>query len=74
MKITTDSSTPKVRPYPKLMISTNLKQIVLMERHGRGSVLACGNSSSGHGYLSVNWVMTLFEDYEGTITLENDNV
>lgn len=75
MKITTtDSSTPKVRPYPKLMISTNLKQVVFMDQHGCGVVLHNGKSATTAGRYSASWPIATFEDYEGTITLENDNV
>ena len=68
MKVTT-TYTPSVEAldYPKLMICGD-RLIVLMISKGVGHML---QGSYELGYSANDWDMDCFEDYTGTVTLEN---
>ena len=57
--------------YPKLMISDN-GCIVLMNKPNEGTCIVRGNTSNLVGNHYTGWIMSNFEDYAGTVTLENE--
>jgi hypothetical protein len=69
--------TPK--PFPKLMNIVGEKKdnqhaglVVLMSRAKHGVVV---HSETGHytvGHRSTEWFMSMFSDFRGTVTMEND--
>lgn len=68
MKVTTtDTPSANTLGYPKLMAFEDV--IVLMTSHGHGITLASPDRSIG--YCGEVWSMGVFEDYTGTVTLEN---
>ena len=74
MKITVNPEhTTKETPYPKLMISRVSKMIILMVRPYEGTVLRSDNTHNQWmvGQHNSNWSILNFEDYKGSITLEN---
>ena len=71
MKVTTTNATSvKVLDYPKLMIGEQ-GTIVLMTKKSYGAALRSDHYDTGH--VDDDWYMPAFEDYTGTITLENSN-
>lgn len=72
MKITVNmESSTKVKPFPKLMISKK-NTIVLFEDNGLGTCVATGGSLNPLGVFANDWDMTMFEDFNGSVCLEND--
>lgn len=69
--ITSQEKDNKEIDYPCLMIRNGL--IVLMTREGVGAVVREDDDglSSKLGVYSISWIMSTFEPYKGTITLEN---
>lgn len=59
------------KPFPKLMLGTEGKRLVLFTEAGVGTQLNTFGLDS-NGYHFNKWVMTHFEEFEGEITLSND--
>lgn len=61
--------------YPKLMISTNMKQLVLFITEGEGILLDKGLSTSDEVNASIghieSWDMDRFIDYNEEVTIKN---
>jgi len=75
MKITMKPEAHKTRrPFPRLMISQgNIPgQIVFFIEDGCGTTLASGLSEDKAGAYSDSFNMDYFEDYVGSVILEND--
>jgi hypothetical protein len=71
MKSTTNhNGEPFIKPYPKLMIDKEYKMVVLFANESEGTCVFAGTSKEVIGefedYTSDDW-----NDYNGTITLEN---
>ena len=64
-----DKPFPEINEFPKLMISTE-GRIVLMTKEGSGTVV--NSKRNDLGRHDDSWVMDAFEDYHGTITLGNN--
>jgi hypothetical protein len=64
-----NESTPKGRPFPKLMVSEE-GTIVLMEKEGYGAVIAPKDAIGTRTH--TGWAMVRFRDFDGSITLSND--
>lgn len=73
MKVTVSPiTTPTVRPFPKLMKSTTGNGLVVLKQSDRlGFVVAVGRSTWKIGEHHNQWSLD-FEDFTGTVTLEND--
>ena len=64
--------TPAEKPYPKIRIGVNTDIIVLFTSAKVGTVLNKGNNNAWNiGDHSMTWSEKSFEDYQGTVTLEN---
>lgn len=61
--------TTKEQNYPKLMIS-DTGSVVLFSIKGCGTLIKCSNGNI-IGHMSERWDMEEFEDYHGTVTLQN---
>lgn len=61
--------------FPKLMKSIYSGNIVLMsyanDTCGTGVVVMCKDSAINVGHYSKTWLMEVFEDYDGSVTLQN---
>lgn len=66
-----ESKTQSEKPFPKLMIHSGKKIIVLMLKNKCGSVLYSTSSAYGIGYYSEDWSTENFTDYNEPITLQN---
>tara|TARA_R110000765_G_scaffold292668_1_gene388225 strand:+ start:293 stop:517 length:225 start_codon:yes stop_codon:yes gene_type:complete len=74
MKSTQGNNKVEVVEFPKLMMSNDLKIIVLFKDSTSGTIVYSNASDvSTHvlGYASLNWCEEEFKDYEGTLTLQN---
>lgn len=60
-----------VSDFPKLMKSTFSDTIVLMTSYGTGTVVMCEKGFHGIGHYSNIWDMSVFEDYDGSVVLQN---
>ena len=60
-----------VNDFPKLMISDDAGEIVLMTDHHTGTVVYQGPSEYEIGYESTGWIIDKFTDYDGSVTLNN---
>lgn len=61
----------KEKELPKLMICKNDENLVVfMFGDKQGVVISCKTRYTG--YYSEYWVMTDFKDFNGTVTLQND--
>lgn len=61
---------PKIG-FPKLMISRNEGMIVLFSSEKQGVALDVGGSTYyKKGHFASDWIIDSFEDFHGTITLE----
>jgi len=77
IKTTVKQPARKGKPYPKLMKGKLTGIIVFFQSECRGQVLREGVSRDGPstmntGVIGTNWDPMDFEDFEGTITLENE--
>ena len=62
----------KLLNFPKLMESVNSSTVVLFTSPSYGTVVNSGTEGLYElGYISTNWEMSEFKDYEGRIILEN---
>jgi hypothetical protein len=67
------------KSFPKLMIVESTKKdddaglVVLMSGFSTGVVVYSGSSIHLTGFHSSEWVMRLFTEFKGTVTLENDS-
>ena len=61
-------------PFPKLVKYSNIEGtcIVLMHELERGTVVYSTNSKYSVGHFSNDWNMCVFEDFHGTLTINND--
>lgn len=61
--------------FPKLMKSIYSNNIVLMHSSngicGAGVVVLYKGGAIDVGHYSENWLMEIFEDYDGSVTLQN---
>ncbi len=64
----TGKSAPKVKPFPKLMITPHDGIILLMTSEHDGVVVGPRQL----GYYSGNWIASTLTDYNGTVELSND--
>jgi hypothetical protein len=69
MKVTATDGKRQELDFPKLMISKTSGDIVLFSEEGIGTVIK-GDAGVIGDYCS-SWTFINFEDYTGTITLEN---
>ena len=60
---------PPLHAYPKLMKSTTTGNIVLFSGHGVGTLLSQGITRD-IGDWRDDWVMTNFENFHGSVTLQ----
>lgn len=69
--IVNDYKVTSNRAYPKLMISTITNQIVLFSSSTRGIAV---NDTKYYlsGHLAIDWAISNFVDYQGSVTLSND--
>ena len=67
--IATKEDSKPVVEYPKLMQGSE-GTIVLMTERGRGAVVAAGKYLPV-GHYSVDWNISSFTDFNGTVTLKN---
>ena len=77
MKVKIVESPKKINRFPRLMKSINNHHIVLFTRAREGVCIGNAKPSTRSrgvdiGYGSDSWNMNLFENYSGTLTLEND--
>lgn len=74
MKITVNEALQSARkPFPKLMRAKVAGEIVLFFGSGFGVRLWIKeNDSRKIGYSSSCWDMDIFEDFHGSLTIEND--
>lgn len=56
--------------FPKLVQHTNNKSIILVDEHGKGTVLHAGSSSLKLGQMG-DWTLHLYEDFTGVLELHN---
>lgn len=74
--IVTKKSCGKELPFPKLMVyigpGEDGKFIVLFTEKGKGTVVSEGVSNNRLGEYYEKW-NTLFEDFTGSVCLENEN-
>jgi hypothetical protein len=60
------------KPFPKLMV-TNEGKVVLFSENKKGMVI---NAIESHGEINGEcyhcWDMSMFTDFEGSVTLSND--
>jgi hypothetical protein len=64
--------TPKALPFPKLMKHKDNGRIVLFTTEARGVVVLRGTGSYNIGELHTNWAPSYYEDYTGSVCLENE--
>ena len=71
-----DKCEKKELPFPKLMVSKETKQVVLFISECKGTRVGCGNLDSGAklGTYKDCWISRSFEDYTGSVCLNNDVV
>jgi len=62
------SPTPQ---FPCLMLGRNSEQIVLFKAPKCGTVVSSGCYTANEGRYSTDWLMEVFEPFNGTLTLEN---
>ena len=62
----------KEQGYPKLMIAKETELIVYMISHGKGTVINVGKASYELIDYADNWYMPDFEDFHGSVTLQNE--
>jgi hypothetical protein len=80
MKSVIDNNPSLMSPksFPKLMMVESKKKaddaglVVLMTGFSKGIVVYSGSSIHRTGFYSSEWVMSMFYDFKGTVTLEND--
>ena len=78
MKTTISEGSPIVKlPFPKLMISIKRGTVVFFSEYGEGVVLRPPIRNLSHAtekavYDCHTWAMNCFEDFKGTVELEND--
>lgn len=73
IKVTTNADKPvKELGYPKLMKHHKNQLVVLMTDPQRGIVIVPGFAWE-LGEYHADWHMDSFYDYQGTLTLENDD-
>ena len=78
MKTSVTEASPIVKlPFPKLMISIERGTVIFFSKYGDGVILrpAIRNLSSASdkvGHSCQSWAMDCFEDFKGTVELEND--
>ena len=58
--------------FPRLMINKSSGKIVLMDDYGSGMVMLQGSSADPVGFYSNEWVMGIYENFDGEVTLNND--
>ena len=56
--------------FPKLVQHPNNKSIILIDEHGKGTVLHVGSSCLKLGQIG-DWALHLYEDFTGTLELSN---
>lgn len=71
MKITTTNKEDVEIPFPKLMLS-DTGNLVWLSKENCGMVVKSSNGEYEVGYYSETWVMPVFEDYDGQVTLSNN--
>ena len=57
--------------FPKLMIGSASRVIVLFHESGKGQIVNGKSYSYGLGNYNIEWHMDSFTDYNGTINLSN---
>jgi hypothetical protein len=74
IKVTTNQNEIlSAKPFPKLMINKLSKTIVLFHSYKKGTVLSDVDINFyATGFYNDDWHMELFEDYNDTITLQNE--
>ena len=74
MKVTVnDKSEEKEIKYPCLMIHKYNKNIVLFCGYEEGMLIKEGEIADNTvGFISDNWNMNAFKQFNGSVTLEND--
>jgi hypothetical protein len=76
INLTPSLQTPKL--FPKLMIlvgsydPNHTGLVVLMSRAKHGVVVHSETGRYTVGHRSTEWVMSMFSDFKGTVTMEND--
>ena len=60
------------KSFPKLMISPANKCIVLFQGKDQGVCVSSGTSTNRVGKYSDIWDSSCFEDFTGSVCLEND--
>lgn len=66
------SLSKKKQNYPKLMISNDNDFVVLFTDRGHGFVVHSSKGDREIGFVSVDWNMNIFEDFNGDLTLRNE--
>ena len=70
VKVSLKEKAATVKEYPKLMIDNGL--IILFERYEQGMII------QGDGFIagiySKHWDMINFKDYDGEVTLKNEQI
>lgn len=68
----------KEKPFPKLMIYKSCDLIILAYKEKAecifGVVISPGDSGYKYCHLSDEWGKSFFEDFDGSITLCNDEI
>ena len=58
------------KPFPKLM--TNESGLVVFFLAPSSGVVVYPNSRQDIGHYANNWLMSFFEDFDGSVTISND--
>lgn len=58
--------------YPKLMINTITKDLIVRFTSRMTGIVVCqGSSCHEFGYISTSWLLPNFEDFDGELILSN---
>jgi hypothetical protein len=72
VKANVESTEKKIVSYPKLRKSNLYGTIVLFVAPRMGTVVSAGGGGNPIGYHSDSWSLESFEDFDGTVTLQNE--